>query len=81
MNIFNGKLEKLGVFNSQEEEYGLTGYKIRNQNCYCVTDSFPKITSVNLNESIFKVSYEISLAGCLKYKIDSEILLNSFFND
>jgi len=68
LNEFNSKLEYMGVTPEFEEEYDKTGYSVRSEKYYHITEEFPKIISSMISDAISKVSYEISLVDCNQYE-------------
>ena len=68
VNIYNSRLEGLGVSKSEEDEYNEISYSVRNETIYEVTEGFPKITSNSVYPGIFKISYKISPLNCVEYE-------------
>lgn len=77
---FNLKIETLGITSDIEEEYNKTSYVIRNEIYYNVTDEFPKITPLLVNEAISKISYQITSSDCKPFIIEFEFILNELLN-
>jgi hypothetical protein len=78
---FDLKLESLGVLPETEEEYNNTGYIIRDEKYYQVSDEFPKIIKSMVNEEISKVSYEISPIDFKKFEVEYSSLKKELLND
>jgi hypothetical protein len=59
LSIFRLKLLEAGYFDHQTEMYQDTGYSIRQENIYTITDNFPRITESMLPSSVGDVRYSI----------------------
>lgn len=79
-NEFNLKLESLGLTPETEEEYDKTGYIIRSEFYYRVTDKFPKITPDTIVDAVSRVSYEIAPSDCKDFEIGFTTILNELSN-
>jgi len=77
VNVFNDKLESLGITVETECEYNNQSYSIRGEKYYQVTPQFPKITRETIDNSIFGVSYEINPDEC----VDFEQTLNTIISN
>ncbi len=80
LSHFNQKIEYLGVSSDTEPEYNKTGYAVRKEAYYDVTDEFPKITLDSINDAISKVSYEIAPNLCNEYKLAFEDVIKEINN-
>lgn len=78
---FDLKLESLGVLPETEEEYNNTGYIVRDEKYYQVSEEFPKIIKSMVNEEISKVSYEISPIDFKKFEVEYSCLKKELLND
>lgn len=80
-NTFNGKLIALGIMPELEDEYNEIGYSVREEKYYKVTPEFPKITSLMVNESISKISYDVDLGYCKNFETLFAEILNEIIDD
>ncbi|WP_415370912.1 PD-(D/E)XK motif protein [Patiriisocius sp. Uisw_047] len=80
LNEFNSKLEYMRVTSELEVEYDKTGYSVRSEKYYHITEKFPKITSSMINDAISKVSYEISPNGCNAFETTFDSVLKDLFH-
>jgi hypothetical protein len=81
INTFNTKLITLGILPEVEEEYNEIGYSVREEKYYDVTSEFPKITTLMVNESISKISYDIDLGSCQNFETSFTEILNEIIDD
>jgi len=77
LNIFQDKLLEVGYYYSQK--YLDYNYLLTNEQIYSVHDDFPRICPNDVRQGISRVTYNIELSECSKYKIDITIL--DFNND
>lgn len=80
LNLFNSKLFEVGYFDDHANKYENRFYKIRSENCYKITDNFPRIKENELRSGVSGVKYDIILAMCDEYLITENQLLNSINN-
>lgn len=78
---FDLKLESLGVLPETEEEYNETGFVVRDEKYYQVSEEFPKIIKSMVSEEISKVSYEISPIDFEKFEVEYSCLKKELLND
>lgn len=81
LKSFNLKLESLGVVPETEEEYSTTGYIVREEKYYQVSEEFPKIIKSMVSEEISKISYEISPIKFEKFEVKYNCLKKELLND
>lgn len=75
-NLFKIKLFEVGYFEIHRDLYSDTGYSIRQEKIYKITDDFPKITESMIPSGVGDVKYSIVLND----KESWEIILNDLFN-
>ena len=80
LNLFNSKLFEVGYFDGHANKYENRFYKIRFENCYRITDNFPRIKETELRGGVSGVKYDIVLAMCDEYLITENQLLNTIQN-
>lgn len=80
LDLFNSKLFEVGYFDSHANKYENRFYKIRFENCYKITDNFPRIKENELRGGVSSVKYDIVLAMCDEYLITENQLLNTIQN-
>lgn len=80
LNLFNSKLFEVGYFDDHANKYENRFYKIRSENCYKITDNFPRIKENELRSGVSGVKYDIILAMCDEYLITENQLLNTIQN-
>jgi hypothetical protein len=68
LNRFRSKLYEAGYFEHQADLYSGTGYFIRNESFYCVTDNFPRIQENEIRSGVGDVKYSIILSNCKDYE-------------
>tara|TARA_R110002167_G_scaffold247308_4_gene452896 strand:+ start:4725 stop:5708 length:984 start_codon:yes stop_codon:yes gene_type:complete len=78
LQLFEGKLERIGISIEEEELYDDIGYVIRSQKGYKVADGFPSLTNEIINNvAIHNVQYQIDLTACEPFEIAFEHVMNS----
>jgi len=80
LNEFNSKLEYMRVTPDFEAEYDKTGYSVRSEEYFHITEEFPKITSSMISDAISKVSYEISPNNCNTFESTFNSVLKDLFH-
>jgi len=68
LSEFDNKLTEAGYLDEDVEKYRSTGYSIKKEEIFEVTDDFPKL--VDLPPGVGKVKYDIVLASCKSFEID-----------
>ena len=63
---FNAKILKYGYLDEAAELY-MTGYFVRDQYYFVVTNDFPKITKKDIPAGVADLSYSISVAQCVSF--------------
>ena len=63
---FNAKILKYGYLDEAAELY-MTGYFVRDQYDFAVTNDFPKITKKDSPAGVADLSYSISVAQCVSF--------------
>ncbi len=62
-NFFHLKLLEAGFFNTHRHLYTATGYSIRQENVYKITEDFPKITESQIPSGVGDVRYSIVVSA------------------
>ncbi len=62
-NLFSLKLLEAGYFNNHRYLYAETGYSIRQENIYRITDDFPKITEAQIPSGVGDVRYTLIVSA------------------
>lgn len=69
-NLFELKLDRVGISVGEEENYTDYGFIIRSQKAYKVSNGFPALTKDTLdNEAIHNVKYQIDLTACEPFEV------------
>ncbi len=68
LNRFRSKLYEAGYFEHQANLYSNTGYFIRQDAFYRVTDNFPRIQENEIRSGVGDVKYSIILSNCKDYE-------------
>ncbi|MEI6680086.1 MAG: PD-(D/E)XK motif protein [Mariniphaga sp.] len=80
VNVFNDKLESLGITTETESEYNNQSFIIRDEKYYLITPEFPKITRETIDKAIFGVSYEIVPIECVDYEQTLNTIISEITN-
>ncbi|MDY6823473.1 MAG: PD-(D/E)XK motif protein [Thermodesulfobacteriota bacterium] len=75
-SIFRLKLFEAGYFDNHKEYYDNTGYSIRQQNIYKVTEDFPKITENMIPAGVGDVRYSVVVSANADWMLDEKQLIN-----
>jgi hypothetical protein len=62
-NLFRLKLLEAGYFDIHRHLYSVTGYSIRQENIYKITDDFPKITEDQIPSGVGDVRYSLIVSA------------------
>ena len=74
MQKFNEKLKKYGYFDEAEDSYTI-GYYQRDNYCFAVKDSFPRITKDAVPLGVSDLTYRVSIMSCMPYAQDTQLVL------
>ena len=74
MQKFNEKLKKYGYFDEAEDSYTV-GYYQRDNYCFAVKDSFPRITKDAVPLGVADLTYRVSIMSCMPYAQDTQLVL------
>lgn len=74
MQKFNEKLKKYGYFDEAEDSYTI-GYYQRDNYCFAVKDSFPRITKDAVPLGVADLTYRVSIMSCMPYAQDTQLVL------
>lgn len=73
--LLDQKLFQAGYL--EREEYDHSYYSIGDGFAYRVADGFPRISSENLNPSIYRVKYTLDLSQCNSWKVSTSEMISS----
>jgi hypothetical protein len=71
LELFQKKLLRVGYLASDRHRYK-TEYALRDSFVYQIVDEFPAITTADLEECVFDVTYRIMLEGCVEWRVSSD---------
>jgi hypothetical protein len=75
--LFEERLIEAGYDDVHPPHYAHTGYTLREANFFALADGFPRITEQSLPPGVGAVSYTLSVAACMPFRIDDEAVLGS----
>lgn len=75
-NLFRLKLLEAGYFDNHRHLYSETGYSIRQENFYKITEDFPKITESQISSGVGDVHYSIIISANDNWILDEDELFN-----
>jgi hypothetical protein len=75
--LFDDRLLDVGYIDIHAPHYAHTGYTLREVNFFELADGFPRITEQSLPPGIGGVSYTLSIAACLPFRVDDAAVLES----
>jgi len=81
LSVFRLKLLEVGYYEHHLEFYENTGYSIRQQNIYKVTDDFPKITEDMIPQGVGDIRYSIIISANENWTLNEEILFKNLSKD
>jgi len=76
LNAFRVKLLNAGYFDIHRDFYSNTGYSIRQQRIFLVTETFPRITESQISGGVGDVRYSIVLADEVPWRISEKDLFH-----
>lgn len=76
LNVFKLKLMEAGYFSHHYKEYEETGYSIRQENIYRITDDFPRITEAMIPDGVGDVRYTLIISANESWLINEKQLFN-----
>jgi hypothetical protein len=76
-NLFQLKLMEAGYFDRHRYLYEETGYSIRQENIYIITEDFPKITESQIPKGVGDVHYSITVSNNQKWVLDENTLFKT----
>lgn len=78
LQMFEEKLDRVGIPFGEEEYYDDTGFVVRSQNAYEVKEGFPVLTNNNINNTaIHNVQYQIDMTACEPFEITIDRVLKN----
>jgi hypothetical protein len=80
-NLFRLKLLEAGYFDIHRQLYFETGYSIRQENIYKITDDFPKITEAQIPSGVGDVRYSLIVSENDDWIINEEELFSKLKAD
>ena len=70
LQLFEGKLDQVGIPVGEEKLYDNIGFIIRSQRAYKVGEGFPVLTKdIIANDAIHNVKYQIDLTACKPFEV------------
>jgi hypothetical protein len=75
--LFEDRLLDAGFADVHATQYAHTGYTLREANFFELGEEFPRITEHSLPPGIGQVSYTLSVAACLPFRIDDQAAMAS----
>lgn len=75
---FRSKLLEAGYFEHHANLYEQTGYIVRNESFYNVSDNFPRIEERDLRPGVGDVKYSIITSQCSEFMITESDVFNEF---
>jgi hypothetical protein len=79
MELFDKKLMQVGYFEADKHRYQAE-YAVRNEFVYLINEKFPAITSENIDDCLYDVSYRIMLEGCAEWNVQKDQLFRELKN-
>lgn len=76
-NLFKLKLMEVGYFNIHKHLYDETGYSVRQENIYRITDDFPKITESQIPSGVGDVRYSLIVSANNNWTLNEEELFEN----
>lgn len=76
LSVFKLKLLEAGYFSHHYDEYEETGYSIRQENTYRITDDFPRITESMIPAGVGDVRYSLIISANESWLIDEKQLFD-----
>ncbi|GAB62591.1 conserved hypothetical protein [Candidatus Jettenia caeni] len=80
-NVFRLKLLEAGYFDIHRPLYNNTGYSIRQENIYRITDDFPKITEAQIPSGVGDVRYSLIVSANEDWTLDEKLLFQNLKED
>ncbi|CAN5438478.1 hypothetical protein BH11BAC5_BH11BAC5_09690 [soil metagenome] len=77
IELLNIRLASTGYYNHQSSLYEGTGYFIREESVFDITDGFPSLTSQNIPVGINDVKYTLNLSACNSFVVPEEIIYST----
>jgi hypothetical protein len=75
--LFDDRLLDAGFADMHEARYAHTGYTVREENFFALREGFPRITERELPPGVGGVSYALTIAACLPFRVEAGTLLSS----
>ena len=76
-STFEDRLLDAGFADVHAPHYAHTGYTLREINFFELGDGFPRITEQSLPAGVGAVSYTLSIAACLPFRVDERVVMAS----
>jgi hypothetical protein len=80
-SVFRLKLLEAGYFEIHRHLYNNTGYSIRQENIYQITDDFPKITEAQIPSGVGDVRYSLIISANENWILDELFLFQNIKKD
>lgn len=81
LSSFRLKLLEAGYFDVHKHYYAETGYSIRQENLYRITDDFPKITESDVPQGVGDVRYSLIVGANEDWLTDYENLFHQLYSN
>lgn len=75
--LFEDRLLDAGFADVHAANYAHTGYTLREANFFALLDGFPRITEHSLPPGVGAVSYTLTVAACLPFRVDDDVVLTA----
>jgi hypothetical protein len=76
-SYFNQMLFDSGYLDQHEDHYSSTGYNIRQESFFMVSEGFPRLIESDLPEGVGDLTYSVNVSGCSKFSVSKEIVLKA----
>jgi Putative PD-(D/E)XK family member, (DUF4420) len=76
-SLFEDRLLDAGFADVHAPNYAHTGYTLREVNLFALLNGFPRITEHSLPAGVGGVSYTLSVAACLPFRVEEDAVLAS----
>ena len=76
-SYFDQMLFESGYLDEHEEHYASTGYNIRQESFFMVSDGFPRLIESDLPEGVGDLNYSVNVSSCSNYSISKESVIHT----
>ena len=78
LDLFEDRLLAAGYSDLHEQDYGQTGYTVKQTSYYRVQPGFPRLTEDDLFSGVGALSYTIDASACARFEIEPETVATWF---